>query len=110
MRLEERRTIAIALVAGAMGAVLVLPAVHAAARGDFDKSVDQLAAHETALIAAFAGDSGTDPWCDADAARAMRNRILDRMRNNGVISDTQFQDAVALTLELVSPPAASSCR
>lgn len=84
--------------------------VHAAARGYFDKPVDRLAPQETALIASFAGDTGTDPWCEPDAAIAMRNRLLERMRNNGALSDTQYQNATALTLELASAPAASRCR
>ena len=84
--------------------------VHAAARGYFDKPVDQLAPHETALIASFAGDTRTDPWCEPDAAMTMRNRLLERMRNNGALNDTQYQDATALALELPSAPAASRCR
>ena len=40
----------------------------------------------------------------------MRNDILERMRNNNAITDTQYQDALAVTLELVSPPADSRCR
>jgi hypothetical protein len=84
--------------------------VHAAARGYFDKPVDRLAAHESALIASFAGDSRTDPWCEPDAAIEMRNRLLERMRNNGALNDTQYQGALAVTLELAAAPAASRCR
>ena len=84
--------------------------VHAAARGYFDKPVDQLAPQETALIASFAGDSRTDPWCEPDAATTIRNRLLERIRNNGALNDTQFQDATTRSLGLASAPAASRCR
>ena len=84
--------------------------VHAAARGYFDKPVEQLAPQEAALIASFAGDTRTDPWCEPDAAIAMRNRLLERMRNNGALNDTQYQDATALAPELAPAPAASRCR
>ena len=50
------------------------------------------------------GDLRTDPWCEPDAALETRNNILDRMRNNNAISDTQYQAAVADTLGLAPPP------
>ena len=78
--------------------------IHAAARGYFNKPVDQLALPETALIASRVADTRTDPWCEPEAAVDMRNRILTRMRDDGAISETDFQAASPSALGLASPP------
>ena len=84
--------------------------VEAAARGFFGRPAAALTLPQAAYVATRVGDTRTDPWCEPAAAVQMRNEILDRMRNNGAISDTQFHKGAAETLELVSPPAASECR
>lgn len=78
--------------------------VDAAARGYFDRPVEQLALQETALIASRVGDTRTDPWCEPAAAVDMRNRILMRMRDNGAISASDLQAASSAELRLTSPP------
>ena len=83
--------------------------IDAAARGFFGTTAAQLTPPQAAFLASRVGDIRTDPWCEPAAALRMRNRILDRMRNNGALDDTQYQAAMAKTLELVSQPAASRC-
>ena len=84
--------------------------VDAAAQGFFGRAAAMLTLPQAAYLASRVGDLRTDPWCEPAAALEMRNGILERMRNNGAISGTQYQTAVAETLELVSPPAESHCR
>lgn len=81
-----------------------------AARGLFGRSPADLTVPQAALIAAVLGNRRADPWCEPGAAVKMRDRILERMRNNGAIDDTQYQAALAVKLELQSPPAESRCR
>ena len=78
--------------------------VEVAARGYFGRSATTLTLPETALIASRIGDSRTDPWCEPAVASAMRNRILASMRDNGVISESDFQEASTAALELAPPP------
>lgn len=79
--------------------------VHDAARGYFQKPLDQLALHEVATISAMAGDRRADPWCDVDAVIDGRNRILARMRDNGAIADADLAQASSAPLALAPPPA-----
>ena len=83
--------------------------IDAAALGFFDRPAAALTLSQAAYLASRVGDRRTDPWCEPDAARQMRDGILERMRTNGHISDTQYQIATADTLELRSPPAESHC-
>lgn len=84
--------------------------VEAAAQGFFGRFASELTLPQAAYLASRVGDTRTDPWCEPAAALQMRNGILERMRNNAAITDTQYQDALTVTLELVSPPPASDCR
>jgi hypothetical protein len=84
--------------------------VDAAGEGFFGRPAAALTLPQAAYIASRVGDIQTDPWCEPAAAVQIRNRILDRMRNNHAISDTQYQDAVAVSLGLVAPPGESHCR
>jgi hypothetical protein len=85
--------------------------VEAAAQGFFGTPAAALTLPQAAYLATRVGDArATDPWCEPGAAVQMREIVLDRMRNNGAISDTQYQAATAETLALVSPPAESQCR
>lgn len=79
--------------------------VDAAAVGFFGRPATALTLPQAAFLASRVGDLRTDPWCEPSAAVQMRNRILDRMRNNNAINDTQYLAAVAETLELEAPPA-----
>lgn len=76
----------------------------AAARRYFDRDAASLTLPQAALIAAFIGDRGVDPWCDPHTAESMRQRILDRMRENLAIDQVTYQQAVGAPLELTAPP------
>ena len=78
--------------------------VEAAARGYFGRAAAQLTLPQAALIGAFIGDPGTDPWCGPEAATGMRNRILKAMRENGTIDEPSHRAASAAPLELFPPP------
>ena len=83
--------------------------VEAASRGYFDRAAARLTLPQAAMLAAFAGDRGTDPWCDPEAATRMRDRILDRLRENGAIDDAAWHGARSAPLELAAAPAAHRC-
>ena len=78
--------------------------VDSAARGFFGRSSAELTLAQVAFIASRVGDTGTDPWCETDAAIGMRNRVLTGMRDNGLIAESDFQSASTAELGLVSPP------
>ena len=75
----------------------------AAARGFFGRSATDLTLAQSSFLSSRVGDTRTDPWCEPAAATAMRNRVLDRMRINGAISETDFQVAQAAELGLAPP-------
>jgi hypothetical protein len=79
--------------------------IDAASRGYFDGTVAQLTLPQAAMLAAFVGDRATDPWCDPAAATAMRDRILQRLHENGVIDEAAWHAARSVPLELAPPPA-----
>jgi hypothetical protein len=83
--------------------------VDAAARGYFGRESAELTLPQAAVLAAFVGDRGTDPWCDPESATGMRNRILDRMRENGVIDEAALDAARSSPFELTAPPPAHRC-
>ena len=83
--------------------------VDAAARGYFGREAAELTLPEAAMIASRIGDPGTDPWCETEAATGMRNRILDRMRENGVIDEAAWHAARSAPFELAAPPPAHRC-
>jgi hypothetical protein len=76
----------------------------AGAQGYFGREVSTLGLPEVALLAAVIGDGRIDPWCEPEAAAAMRRRILDRMRDNGAIDQTAFELANQSELGLNDPP------
>jgi hypothetical protein len=76
----------------------------AAAQGYFGRAADQLTLPQAATIGAFIGNGRIDPWCDAAAAAGMRRRILERMRDDGVIDEAAYQAANATELGLIAPP------
>lgn len=75
-----------------------------AARGLFGRSPADLTVPQAALVAAVLGDRRADPWCEAAAAAAMRNRVLARMRDSLAIDDDTFAAATAAPLDLAAPP------
>jgi hypothetical protein len=78
--------------------------LEAAAGGFFGRSAIDLTLAQSAFLASRVGDTRTDPWCEPAAATAMRNRVLDRMRINGAIPESDFQEASTASLELAPPP------
>lgn len=70
----------------------------------FKRPAGELALPQAALIAAMIGDRRTDPWCDPEAAANMRRRVLERMRQDGVIDEAAYQAANTSELGLVAPP------
>lgn len=78
--------------------------VDAAAHGFFGRRAVDLTLAQAAFLASRVGDIRTDPWCEPEAATAMRNRVLDRMRDNGAISQAEAQAASVAALSLTSPP------
>ena len=83
--------------------------VEAAAPGFFARPASGLTLPEAAFIASRVGNLSINPWCEVDAAMAVRNRVLEQMRNNGVISDTHYEEASVMPLGLVAPPAGHRC-
>jgi len=78
--------------------------VEAAAHGYFGRDAASLSLTEGTLLAAFLGDRHVDPWCDPNAAIGMRRRILERMLENGAISQATFEMASQSELRLSDPP------
>ena len=78
--------------------------VEAAAQGFFGKSAAAISLSQSAFLASRVGDTQTDPWCEPAVATAMRNRVLDRMRNNRAISDEDQRQASSVPLEFAAPP------
>ena len=79
--------------------------ITAAARGYFGKAPDALTLPEAAVVAARVAARGLDSWCETDTVIAMRNRVLTSMRDNGAITEAQFEEAQAAPLALAAPPA-----
>jgi hypothetical protein len=81
-----------------------------AARGYFGRSTADLSLAQVAMIAAFVGGQGPDPWCDAATAAGMRHRILLEMLDNGAIDEPAYQAADVSGLDLAAaPPDHRSC-
>ena len=78
--------------------------VTAAAQGYFGRGANALTAAQAAFVASRLGDNRPDPWCDAKASTAMRDRVLDSMRENGALTDDDYRQASAAPLDLAPPP------
>lgn len=78
--------------------------VEAAAVGYFGRAAAQLTLPQAALIAALIGSRRGDPWCEPEVAASMRNRVLDRMREDDAIDERDFQSASLAPLDLAAPP------
>lgn len=83
--------------------------VEAAARGYFNRAAADLTLPQAAALAALVGDRGTDPWCDPEAGMQMRDRILERLRENGAIDEAAWHAARSAPFELAAPPPAHRC-
>lgn len=78
--------------------------VEAAAQGLFRRPSAQLTLPQAALIGGLTGNRRLDPWCELETTMSLRNRVLARMRDDGVIDDTAFQAATLAPLDLAPPP------
>ena len=83
--------------------------VEAAASGYFGRPAAELNLTQAAFVASRMGDSGTDPWCEPAAATTIRNRILERMRDNGSIDEDMRHAAAVVPLELAPAPPGHRC-
>lgn len=80
--------------------------VEAAARHYFGVSVEDLGLEQSALLAGIIqAPSRHDPRKDPEAARRRRNVVLRRMREQDMITRTQYERAVEAPIELAPPPA-----
>ncbi len=77
--------------------------VAAAALNYFGKSLDDLTLEETAYLAALPkGPNNYNPKTKYDAAVARRNWVIDRMLEDGYVSETDAEAAKAKPLETIS--------
>ena len=83
--------------------------VEAAGHGFYGQAAASLSLPQAAFLASRVGNIGTDPWCSPDTSTTMRNRVLETMRNNGAISDTQYREASVASLGLAAAPAGHHC-
>lgn len=79
--------------------------LEAAAQGYFGRPAAQLTLPQLAMVAAFIGGQGPDPWCEPAEAAGLRHRILERMRDNLAIDEPAFAAADRSELGLGAPPA-----
>lgn len=85
--------------------------VEAASRGYFGRTATNVSLPQAALLAAFIGEHWQDPWCGPAGSAAMRHRILERMRDDLVITNEAFESADASDLDLATaPPDHQPCR
>ena len=83
--------------------------LESAARGYFGRAVDELTLPQAAMLAAFVGGEGPDPWCDPATTANMRHRILQGMRENNAIGEPAFDAADRSALGLTEHPAHQLC-
>ena len=78
--------------------------VEAASRGYFGRAATEVSLPQAALLAAFIGEHWQDPWCGPAGSAALRQRILERMREDAVIDETAMESANRSDLGLAPPP------
>jgi penicillin-binding protein 1B len=80
-----------------------------AAQAYFGKSVQDLTITECATLAAIMNaPSFYNPYRNPDRVKRKRNIVLLLMRDNGVITEKQYRDAIAQELKLTDDPIESS--
>jgi penicillin-binding protein 1C len=83
--------------------------IEAASRLYFDKPAVALSLAESALLAGIPrAPSRSNPWTDADRARARQHEVLSRMHILGVIDDAAWAQALAEPLRWAEPARAFS--
>ncbi|MBI3288311.1 MAG: PBP1A family penicillin-binding protein [Elusimicrobia bacterium] len=101
LRLDKRRILTLYLnhiYLGQDGPASVMGA-RSAARHYFSKEVADLTLPESAMIAGVIRGPGIyNPFRDPDSARSRRDHVLRRMREEGMISQRELQDAIASQL------------
>lgn len=76
--------------------------VDEASRAFFGKAADQLTAEEAALLSVqIPNPSAQDPWCFGSRARSERDRVLNKMKTNGVLTAESLESALNAPLALV---------
>lgn len=78
----------------------------AAARGYFGRSVVELDLSQIALLAATLGERRVHPWCWPEHAARVRQGILERMHQNGVIDLAAADAATRTSLGITATPPA----
>lgn len=78
--------------------------IDAAARGYFGRAATELTLPQVAMLASRLGDLRVDPWCGPVHTTGLRNRVLERMRDNGTIDEPAYRQAQSAPLDLVTPP------
>ncbi len=75
--------------------------IASAAKGYFDKTVDELSLSETAYLCAIPNrPSYFDPYKNVENAIDRRDKILSDMLELDMISDTEYQNAISETIKL----------
>ena len=78
--------------------------VASAARTYFDTTADQLTVPQAALLAGMVrSTTATDPVINPEAALERRNVVVQQMREQQMIDDTQAQEALASPLGVINP-------
>ena len=78
--------------------------VEAASRGYFGRTATDLSLPQAALLAAFIGEQWQDPWCGPGGSAALRHRVLERMRDDLVITNEAFEAADVSDLDIAPVP------
>jgi len=79
--------------------------VQAAARTFFDKDVSELNLSESAVLAAIPKRPASySPLNNIKASTRRRNIILNLMYKQGIVSRTEYEDAVSSSIQLAPPP------
>ncbi|HIW46171.1 MAG TPA: transglycosylase domain-containing protein [Candidatus Yaniella excrementigallinarum] len=84
--------------------------VEAAARLFFDKSAADLDIPESALLAGLVqSPNALNPETNPEAAKKRRDLVLGNMRNEGFITEDEYEEAVATDINLDMNPLPSGC-
>lgn len=71
----------------------------------FDRPLEKLNLSQVALLVGMVkGPSYYNPRRNADMAKKRRDLVLELMKDNGLITDENYTDAISLTLQVISKP------